>query len=176
MKITYHPQHATKKCNCICLIHNNSSSADSETTDSPSPSEEPSGLTKQNKITSAKEGIYSARDNIIEAYKLTFDRTTQTKFLDLLNILRSFTESKNNIFQTQRGFPIHQHIGNRVAHSQAPTHQQQTKQIIDQEVMRKLWEMPLLLKFHPWWLRHNNHPYQPHAPKAQLNQKKRSSL
>ena len=91
MKITYHPQHATKKCNCICLIHINSSSADSETTDSPSPSEEPSGLTNQNKITSAKEAIYSARDNIIEAYKLTSDRNTQTKFLDLLNIFRSFT-------------------------------------------------------------------------------------
>lgn len=96
MKITYHPQHAIKKCNCICLIHNNSSSVDSETTDSLSPSEEPSGLTNQNKITSAKEAIYSARDNIIEAYKLTSDRNTQTKFLDLLNIFRSFTESNFN--------------------------------------------------------------------------------
>ena len=93
IKVTFHPQNATKKCNCTCLIHDNSSSVDFGMMDSPIVIEEPSKI-QQNKFNSAEEAIFSARDNIIKAYELTSDRNTQTKFLDLLNIFRSFTESK----------------------------------------------------------------------------------
>lgn len=55
---------------------------------SPSSSGEPSDTIQQNKFISAKEAIFSARDNIIEAYK-----SNHTKLLDLLNIFRSLTES-----------------------------------------------------------------------------------
>lgn len=42
---------------------------------------------------SADDAMYAARDKILEAYKLTFDRDRQTRILDLLQIFREFTEN-----------------------------------------------------------------------------------
>ncbi|KAI0991076.1 hypothetical protein K3495_g17111, partial [Podosphaera aphanis] len=77
LKITAVQEHALKKCNCACLLHYE----DTIDQNISSPS------------ATAEEALWTARDKIIEAYRLTKDRKEQTTLLDFLNIFRSYTET-----------------------------------------------------------------------------------
>ncbi|KAI0995314.1 hypothetical protein K3495_g12868 [Podosphaera aphanis] len=69
------------------------------TTTTTSVTSSPSGPTKttlgtnRTGFNSAEEALFAARDNIVEAYKLTSDRKFQTQILDFLNIFREYSQN-----------------------------------------------------------------------------------
>lgn len=70
------------------------------------------------KFTCAEEALYSARNNILEAYSLTSDRDSQKQLLDFLNLFRAHTEKGYNAIQ---GFIKHNDLAIPVRTPPNPT-------------------------------------------------------
>lgn len=103
---------SVKQCNCICFIHNDENQCSPTQVNKkiqslpkknpvtkPTISVTPVTPLPKPKFTSAEEALYSARDKILEAYKLTSDRESQKQILDFLNLFRAYTEKGYNAIQ-----------------------------------------------------------------------------
>lgn len=124
LKITAVPEHAKKSCQCLCFLHSNGDDSPiqrlrSSETPSVPPSPEGSDSSRastascgtqydhQTKFKTAEQALYSARDSILEASRLTSNRAFQTQILDFLTIFRAYTE---NEFKVLPNVPPETHV------------------------------------------------------------------
>ncbi|KAI1003268.1 hypothetical protein K3495_g4936 [Podosphaera aphanis] len=86
---------APSKLSSVSIIPTSSPSTSVTATPSPSSSTKRNLVANRTEFQSAEEALFAARDNIVEAYKLTSDRDLQTQILDFLNIFREYIEQQD---------------------------------------------------------------------------------
>ncbi|RKF53972.1 hypothetical protein GcM3_213031, partial [Golovinomyces cichoracearum] len=135
-----------KNCKCPCPEHDKIAKQNDE--------QSKKGWTNyfsntNTKFNSSKEALYHARDNILDAYKLTSDRKYQEKILDLLNIFRQLTETgqlpqtkptpKSNLFPAKSLFAEYLNVKELSAGSAEPALETPSKHPTSPKIVKKTY-------------------------------------